>query len=168
MIAFYTALITGTTALAIMVVQTGLDIRGANRFVRPFHYGGAFITVLLAALIAELVRRWLPRLQLDAPWRAASCYLMAFLVVWWFIIPADDAVAQIVERRMRTPQEVGDTGYGWFYYDDSGMGADPMHLLIVLIYCVFRAPWWLAALIVFIYSIHIAALPNKRIHANVA
>ena len=62
---------------------------------------------------------------------------------------------------MRTPQEVGDTGYGWFYYDDSGMGADPMHPLLVFLFCALRTPWWLAALTLFIYSTHLAALPKK-------
>jgi len=57
MIAFYAALTTGATALAIMVLQADLDIRGANHFVSSSYLQ---VIPLLNSWSADLARlnRW--------------------------------------------------------------------------------------------------------------
>lgn len=52
-----------------------------------------------------------------------------------------------MERSHKTAAEVGEYGYGWYYWDDSGMGGDPMsvgHMLRAPILFPFIPLLWLA------------------------
>lgn len=53
---------------------------------------------------------------------------------------AGDALGIYYQRAHPVEFDVEDFGYGWFYLDDSGMGANAMHVLYLVLST--REPWW--------------------------
>ena len=127
-----TILSIGTLGLLWSQLDIDMDVRGANGFVRPFHALGLAATVTIAALVFHILLRFGRSVLGHRPAFQALLYMLCVLVVWFFGLPFGDYLAETWERAHKTAAEVGDTGYGWYYWDDSGMGNWRMSLLSVV------------------------------------
>jgi hypothetical protein len=119
----------GSVGILWSMLDFDLDIRGANDFVRPFHAIGLVVTILISVVVfAALLRLGRSFFLASRPALQTSVYVVSVLIVWYFFLPLGDWTAEQWERSQRTPIQVGDWGYGWYYWSDSGMGGDPMTL----------------------------------------
>lgn len=116
----------GSVGILWSMLDFDLDIRGANLFIRPFHAAGLIITLLIAAFVFAILCRLGRSILASRPALQTLLYVILVLIIWAFALPLGDWVAEQLERSQKTPYQVGDTGYGWYYWDDSGMGGDPM------------------------------------------
>ena len=123
-----TILSIGSVGLLWSMLDFDLDIRGANLFVRPFHAAGLLITLLIAAFVFAALLRLCRSVLAFRPASQTLLYVVSVLAVWAFFLPLGDWVAEQLEQSQKNPAQVGDTGYGWYYWDDSGMGGDPMSI----------------------------------------
>ena len=125
---YLTIISIGSIGLLWSMLDVDLDFRGANDFIRPFHAVGLLVTVLVAAFIFKTLCRVGSAILTSRPALQTAMYLVTSLVVWYFVLPLGDWAAVQWERAHKTAAEVGDMGYGWNYWDDSGMGGDPMRI----------------------------------------
>lgn len=155
----------GSIGILWSMLDLVLDIRGANLFIRPFHAVGLLATVLIAAVVFVAVLR-LSRSVVDSrPALQTLLYVVTVLTVWAFALPLGHWTAEQLERSQKTPYQVGDTGYGWYYWDDSGMGGDPMtigHILRPAILIPVLPILWLT----FCYLVLRLRISPHNIHDN--
>lgn len=142
----------GVAALLYCMLDLILDVRGANDFIRPFHYVGILVTVTLSTLAFWTLLKLLPNKLGPYPLAQTVVYLTILLAVWHVALPLGDHFAELRERATKSTYEVGDTGYGWFYWDDSGMGNWPMSMLGVVLGTI-RIPVAHILLIAFVYLV---------------
>ena len=142
----------GVAALLYWMLDLILDVRGASPFVRPFHTAGILLTVAAATSVFWALLRVVPTGLRRQPLALTIIYLAFIFGVWHFTLPLGDHVAELRERATRTPYEVGDTGYGWFYWDDSGMGNWPTTMLLAVLGSI-RAPVPHVLLVTFVYMV---------------
>jgi len=137
----------GSVGILWSMLDFDLDIRGANLFIRPFHAVGLLATVLITAVVFEAILRIARSVVDNRPALQTLLFVVTMLAVWAFILPLGDWTAKQSERSQKTPYQVGDTGYGWYYWDDSGMGGDPMtigHILRPAILIPVLPIFWIA------------------------
>jgi len=129
----------GTASLSLGLLEASLDLRGADRFVRPYHYAGTLITVILVVSVFWVLFRRLGWLRRRGAFLLSIVFLVLFLSAWSFTLPLGDRVA-VHYQRLDPEQSVGEPpGYGWFYGDDSGSGGVPMSVGY-LVWSIWR-PW---------------------------
>ena len=116
----------GSAGILWSMLDFDLDIRGANLFIRPFHAIGLLATVLITAVVFLAFLRLGRSIIGRRPALQTLLYVATLITIWAFALPLGDWRAEQLERSQKTPYQVGDTGYGWYYWDDSGMGGDPM------------------------------------------
>lgn len=116
----------GTRGLLWSHLDFLLEVRGAIDFVRPFHAASLIMTVATATFAFGLLLRRGPALLEGRPALQTGGYLFCVLAAWFFGLPFGDFLAETWERGHKMASEAGDTGYGWFYTEDSGMGHWPM------------------------------------------
>jgi hypothetical protein len=135
-VVFYVVLVVVTSGLAGLVARPGLDLRGASAFIRPFHHGIALSAAVLAAVALAGIVRVFGEVVLSRDLMAVV-FTAGFLVLWMALTPYADALGVAWEERSQ--RAVGDTGPGWFYPEDSGMGNRPTpffgHVLSALVLC---------------------------------
>ena len=137
----------GSLGLLWAMLDSELDGRGAILFVRPYHVGGLVVTVITGVVVLAAMLRLFQRQVGSRPVLQTTLFFLIMALLWWRILPLGDWLAEQVERAQKSPAEVGDMGYGWYYGDDSGMGGDPMsigHLLRASILYPFIPMLWLA------------------------
>ena len=127
-----TILSIGSVGLLWSILDFDLDIRGANLFVRPYHQVGLLLTILISILAFSALLRLGRGIFASRPALQTLLYVLSVLAVWCFVLPLGDWSAEQWERAHKTPAEVEDVGYGWYYRDDSGMGAHPMTIAHML------------------------------------
>lgn len=118
----------GSMGLLWSMLDMDLDFRGANQFIRPFHVVGLLITVVVAASVFTALSNLGRSILASRPAQQTAMYAGLVLAVWHFVLPLGDWTAIQWERAHKAAAEVSDTGYGWYYWDDSGMGGDPMRI----------------------------------------
>jgi len=116
----------GSAGILWSMLDFDLDIRGANLFIRPFHAIGLLATILITAVVFLAFLRLGRSIIGRRPALQTLLYVVTLITIWAFALPLGDWRAEQLERSQKTPYQVGDTGYGWYYWDDSGMGGDPM------------------------------------------
>ena len=116
-----------TASLCLGLLEASLDMRGADRFVRPYHYSGTLITVLIVVSTFWAFYRCVGWLRRGGAFLLSIFFLVLLLSAWAVTLPLGDRIA-IHYQRLDPLQLIvaGDPGYGWFYWDDSGMGHWPM------------------------------------------
>jgi len=143
----FTILGIGSLGLLWAMLDSELDIRGANLFVRPYHVGGLFLTVITGVVVLALLMQLFYKRFGARPALQTTLFTLIVMLMWWQVLPLGDWLAEQVERSRQTAAEVGEYGYGWFYWRDSGMGGDPMsigHMLRTSIVFPFIPLLWLA------------------------
>ena len=139
--------------MPVLFLQRIFDGRGACPFIRSFHYGGVVGAAVATALLFAILTERFPRLRYRAG-RATVIYLGLFYCTWAVAMALAEATARWIERRTHTREQVGDVGYGWFYWSDSGMGAEPTTILSLFVVTFFR-PWLFLPLPAFVYVIFV-------------
>jgi hypothetical protein len=152
----FLALVAATFAILYGALDLSLDFRGANWYIRPFHAAGVLFTAISAVGVVGVSGRWIG----DRPILLTLAHLVFIISIWSFVLPLGDSAAERIERKQKSKQEVGDTGYGWYYWDDSGMGNWPM-TLGRLAWANTTIPVWPICLLVFSYSFFRANRPHK-------
>jgi hypothetical protein len=125
---YLTIISIGSTGLLWSMLDIDLDIRGADHFIRPFHAVGLLMTIFIAAFVFAALCQLGRAILTARPALQTAMYVVTVLVVWYFVLPLGDWAAVQWERAHKTAADVSDVGYGWNYWDDSGMGGDPMRI----------------------------------------
>src|SRR3712207_1090768 len=125
--------------MAVLFLQHIFDRRGASPFIRSFHYGAVVGAAVATTVLFAILTGRFQRLRYRAG-RATVTYLGIFYCLWAVAMPVAEATARSIERRTHTREQLGDVGYGWFYWSDSGMGAEPTTIISLLVVSLFR-PW---------------------------
>jgi hypothetical protein len=135
-----------TAALCIGLIDAMMDARGAERFVRPFHHYCTLTTVFVVCVVFWTLFRQVAFLRRRGAFVLSILFVAFLFGVWSWTLPLGDRIAIHYERLdpFRPP---GDTGYGWFYWDDSGMGNWPMRIGYLL--WTWDRPWLLLMLLAF-------------------
>ena len=130
-----------TASLCLGLLEASLDMRGATVFVRPFHYYGTLITVLLVVSIFWPLYRSIGWFRRRGTFLISILYLVLLFSAWAVALPLGDHIA--IHYQRLDPQQFTlanePPGYGWFYVDDSGMGGSPMNICYLLL--ALSRPW---------------------------
>lgn len=137
-----------TVALCLCLLEAPLDMRGAVRFVRPYHYLGTVLTVLGTILVFWPLYRCIGWLRRRGAFVVSILFLLLLFTAWAFTLPLGDRIA-IHHQRLDPTQQyyLPEPGFGWFYGDDSGMGAWPMQL--AYLFYALKYPWLPAIFLAF-------------------
>jgi len=131
-----------TAALCLGLLSRILDFRGATEFVRPFHYGVAFATVVVAVGTFWPLLRRVVQFYRGGAFALSNIFTVCFFSIWLVTLPLGDALAIHYQRRNPAHLPVpADAMYGWFYMNDSGGGDHAMSIIDPLFFC-YREPWW--------------------------
>ncbi|NWK57763.1 hypothetical protein HW115_19245 [Verrucomicrobiaceae bacterium N1E253] len=144
----------GTCAILYMPLDLMMDVRGANDFIRPFHIYGLLAAVLISVSVTSLIYRFWPLHNALNRSLAALLFINVTIGIWAVALPLGDYFAIQKEEQMERDDlsAISDMGYGWFYWDDSGMGNWPMSILRLLnpsLFCLI----WLLPFVIFVFSV---------------
>ena len=126
-----------TAFLCLGLLEVSLDMRGAVRFVRPYHYTGTLITVLVVVSIFWPLYRTVGWLRRRGAFLLSISFLVLLLSAWAITLPLGDRIA--IHSQRLDPLYSSGPWDGSFYKDDSGMDQWPMSIG-QLIRSIFR-PW---------------------------
>jgi hypothetical protein len=127
-------------------MKPGLDGRGACDFIRPLHYAMAASAAILSTIgLAVAVSRVSGLSRSPGP--MGMLYVSVFIVVWMILTPLADKFGVAWQRQQGPLPPGDDQGYGWFYWDDSGMGNYPTPFFGHFLYAAFLSPFSLLPLI---------------------
>ncbi|MEM6277870.1 MAG: hypothetical protein AAF733_00225 [Verrucomicrobiota bacterium] len=154
------SLVAATFAFLYGALDLTMDSRGAIDFARPFHAWCALATSVLIVLTLNFSRKWIG----SQPLALSLSYVLFVLLIWGIALPIGDWAAIEFEKREKTAQQVAESGYGWYYFDDSGRGNRPMSLLRVVLH-LFSVPQWPAMFFLFAFS-YFRAVENSARKKN--
>jgi hypothetical protein len=138
----------GVFAILSAVLHVALSTRGAIPFIYSFHGIILAIVVALTTTVLGISLRKITWLQRRNAFVLSVIYIALTLALWLPSVPVGDHIGRAVENVIYDEPISGDGFGGWFYLDDSGMGAMPMTAECVgsvLIYL----PGWFVVLIAF-------------------
>ena len=141
----------GTFAILYIPLDFMMDARGANDFIRPFHIIGLLTAVSLSVVTTSVIYRFWPLRTLLHRFLAALLFIHVTFALWAVALPLGDRIAIQKEREVKHTafdlESISETGFGWYYWDDSGMGNWPMSILHFLQPHIFSLVWMLPFLI---------------------
>jgi hypothetical protein len=129
-----------SASLCFGLIDAAMDVRGASPMVRPFHYCFTLATVLVVCLTFWTVYCSFAFLRRRGTFTLSIIFVTLLMVLWAWTLPFGDTLA-IHYEHLDSHRDPGEMGYGWYYWDDSGMGGWPMHIVYIT-YARFR-PWLL-------------------------
>jgi len=155
----------GTSAMLYILLDLLMDVRGANDFIRPFHVVGLIAAVVISGIVTSSIYRYWPLRNLLNRCLAALLYVHVVLGFWAVALPVGDYVAIHKEQQMVNDESglsaVSEMGYGWFYWDDSGMGNVPMSILDFIqpsLFCLI----WMLPFLTFVLCTFLQTRPIKK------
>lgn len=102
-----------------------IEMRGASDYIKPFHSWNMLFTSVVSVAIFEIIFlliRGARRFPWFMRWLA---FVHVVALITFLVLPLADRVA-VQRERAQGPPMSGDMGYGWYYWDDSGMGGNPV------------------------------------------
>lgn len=109
-----------------------VDLRGGSEFIKPYHSWNMVFCSAVSVCILEITYRVF-RILHSFPWLMQWLgFVHIVIIVIFLALPLGDRMA-IRHERTQGPPMASDMGYGWYYWDDSGMGGNPItgfHLLL--------------------------------------
>lgn len=107
------------------LVDAIVDMRGGSDYVRPFHSWNMAFCAAASVLLFEILLGCF-RVIRRFPWAMQALgFVHIVLIVTFFALPLGDFLA-VQREKSRGAPILSDQGYGWYYWDDSGMGGDPI------------------------------------------
>jgi hypothetical protein len=102
-----------------------IEMRGASDYIKPFHSWNMLLTSIVSVAILEIIFGLIP-LARRFPWFMQwLAFVHIVMLVAFLALPFADRIA-VQRERAQGPPMSGDMGYGWYYWDDSGMGGNPV------------------------------------------
>ncbi len=109
-----------------------VDMRGGCDYIKNYHIWNMVFCCATSIILFEVVYRLIPVVR-KFPWFMQwIAYAHLILAIVFIALPLADRMALRHEKAMGKPFDA-EKGYGWYYWDDSGMGGQPI-TSIYLIY----------------------------------
>ena len=107
------------------MLQSVVETRGGSGYIKPFHSWNMAFTCAVSVIFFETIHNFVNAIR-RLPWQILwLTFILITTVITFLTLPLADWIAERHERSLGEPF-ISDMGYGWYYWDDSGMGGDPI------------------------------------------